>query len=272
MITFKKLQWYRYQGALLPRAKPHTEIHLSQEEQQELLKLSKAYFLRWCDEWDRGEGAFWYVIKDQKEDLSAYKSKVRNQIKKGLKNTKVQKVDKTVIAENGYEVYANAFKGYSGYHQPVSKEDFMQNIKSSSDDFWAVYDHGGRLIAYANNILEEDVCHYNSMKFDPKYLSLYPSYALLYTMNHYYLNEQKFRYVNDGARSIAHETNIQEFLIRKFHFRKAYCRLHVAYRQDIKMMIRLFYPFLSLIEKIPNHLAQKMTVLLTQEKIRRSFE
>ena len=31
-------------------------------------------------------------------------------------------------------------------------------------------------------------------------------------MNRYYLNEQKFKYVNDGAKSMSHDTNIQTFL------------------------------------------------------------
>ena len=35
-------------------------------------------------------------------------------------------------------------------------------------------------------------------------------------MNQYYLNEKKLTYVTDGARSLVHQSNIQDFLINKF--------------------------------------------------------
>ena len=67
-------------------------------------------------------------------------------------------------------------------------------------------------------------------------------------MNDYYLNEKKFIYINDGARSISHETNIQDFLIQKFKFRKAYCKLHIIYSQKVKLLLLMIYPFRSLVQ------------------------
>ena len=49
--------------------------------------------------------------------------------------------------------------------------------------------------------------------------------SLIRSLIKQYLNENNFRYVNDGAKSMSHDTNIQEFLIKKFKFRKAYCQL-----------------------------------------------
>ena len=112
MIKYKGVLWKYYQSALIPATLPHVEINLNQIEARELLKISGAYFLRWTNEWDRKEGEFWYVIKDEKEDLSNYKSKVRNQIKKSLKNCRVEMVDSRIIVENGYEVYSSAFNRY----------------------------------------------------------------------------------------------------------------------------------------------------------------
>ena len=34
---------------------------------------------------------------------------------------------------------------------------------------------------------------YSTIKFDPDYLSYYPSYALFFTMNQYYLNEKNYK-------------------------------------------------------------------------------
>jgi len=271
VIEYKGINWYYYQGALLPRVPPHYEINLTSKEQKELLKKSKALFIRYTNEWDRDGGEFWYVIKDKQEDLLGYKSKVRNQIKKGLKNCIVKKVDKMVISNEGYEVYKEAFNNYTTFHKGSSEERFKRDIFQSKDDFWAVYNQDNLLIAYANNFIENNMCHYNSMKFHPKFRNFYPSYALIYTMNEYYLNKKKYLYVNDGARSISHETNIQEFLIKKFHFRKAYCRLNIVYRWDIGLFIKLLYPFRKIIKKINYPLIDKISIILNQEKIRRSF-
>lgn len=272
MIQYKGVNWYFYQGALLPRVPPYREIYLSKEEQRELLKISKALFLRYTNEWDSDDGEFWYIIKDKKEGLDTYKSKVRNQIKKGLKNCIVKKVDREIIANCGYDVYYESFRSYSTFHKSLSEDSFKKSILKSEDDFWAVYNRENILIAYANNFIEDNMCHYNTMKFHPKFLYLYPSYALIYTMNEYYLNQKKYLYVNDGARSIAHSTNIQEFLIQKFGFRKAYSKINIAYRLDIKTVIWLVYPLRGLVQKLKGHIFEKINIILKQEEIRRSYE
>ncbi|MCZ7616291.1 MAG: hypothetical protein M5T52_22730 [Ignavibacteriaceae bacterium] len=40
------------------------------------------------------------------------------------------------------------------------------------------------------------------MKFLPEKFDLFPTYALVYSMDEYYLQRLKFEYVNDGFRSI----------------------------------------------------------------------
>jgi len=272
LLKYNGIAWYYYQGALLPKVPPNYEVYLSLKEQKELLRLSKALFLRYTNEWDRNGGEFWYIIKDAKEELETYKSKIRSQIKRGLKNCLVSKVDTNTIANNGYEVYINAFKNYSTNLIPVAKKEFAKDILDSTDDFWAVYDRENTMIGYAQNILLKQSVNYASMKFHPNYLKLYPSYALIYYMNEYYLNAHDFSYVSDGARSIAHDTNIQDFLIQKFCFRKAYCKLNVSYRWDIGLIVSVLYPFRSLIYKIQSKQFKQLAILLKQETIRRSFE
>jgi hypothetical protein len=49
-------------------------------------------------------------------------------------------------------------------------------------------------------------------------------------MNRYYLQEQSFACVNNGFRSIAHNTNIQDLLIDYFGFRQIPTNLYVSYR------------------------------------------
>lgn len=275
-MIYKDVEWRYYRGALIPKPAPHVEMKLTPGEEKELLTRSKAYFLRYVTDWDSEDGEFWYVIKDTKESLENYKSKMKNQIRKGLKNCRVEKVDKSEIVQNGFAVYKTAFTGYQTDMTPMSQESFEKSILNAdlnvTVDFWAVYNLKNILIAYSENIVDYDCVNYSSIKFHPDYMKDYPSYALFFKMNEYYLNEKKYQYVNDGARSISHITNIQDFLMNKFHFRKAYCRLHVVYRRDIGLIVWVLYPFRTLISKVHHKFFNKLSVLLKQEEIRRSFE
>jgi len=273
-MIYKNINWINYHGALIPDLPPHIEVNLSKSEQKELLKLSGAYFLRWTNEWDREKvSQFWYVIKDEKEDINIYKSKIRNQIKKGLKNCRVEKVTKEYISENGYEVYYEAFKRYETFLKPMSKENFKKSILNSQSniDFWGVFVNN-KLVAYSQNKIRENICEYNVTKFNPNFLKYRPSEALFFEMNKYYLNEKNFLYVSDGARSISHKTNIQDFLISKFRFRKAYCKLNVVYRKDIELLVKILFTFRRIFFSSKNKYFQKLSVLLKHEEIRKSFE
>lgn len=144
-LEYKKIIWQKYHGALIPKCKPHEEIYLNTNEEQELLKKSNAYFLRYTSNWDTTqETEFWYIIKDIEENLEQYRGNKKNQIKKGLKSCIVKKVSNEEIATNGYEVYKKAFDNYKTDLRPTSKEDFYNNtIKATKYDYFAVYEIGG---------------------------------------------------------------------------------------------------------------------------------
>ena len=181
-------------------------------------------------------------------------SKMRNQVKKSLKTYDVEKVSKEEILRIGLEIGNRALEGYRikerGNYSQQELEDYINS--RDNREFWAVYtkdDHTP--VAYAVNTIENGVCvGYNRMKCDPQYQhnSTYPYYGLIYEMNRYYLQEMGMLYVNDGRRSLSEHSNIQPFLIEKFHFRKAYCRLQVDYKWYFKIAIRilcLFSPFIK---------------------------
>ena len=133
-------------------------------------------------------------------------------------------------------------------------------------EFWAVYtktDH--QPVAYAVNTIENGVCvGYNRLKCDPAFQhnSTYPYYGLLYEMNRYYLEEKGMLYVNDGRRSLSEHSNIQPFLIEKFKFRKAYCRLQIEYKWWFGIAVKILCLFKKVI-KIPS-----LQILIRQELAR----
>jgi hypothetical protein len=271
-MVYKNIEWFYYQGALLPKVPPHKEMILSKKEERELLQKSKALFLRYTKAWDRDEGRFWYVIKDTFNGLEELSSNTRSKVRRGLKHSIVKQVSNTIIADEGYVVYKEAFKNYVTIKKLLDEEAYKKEILNAKEDqFWAVY-HNEKIIAYSQNRVEEESINYAIIKFHPQYLKFYPSYALFYTMNQYYLEEKQCLYVNDGARSISHETNIQDFLIDKFKFRKSFVTLCVVYRWDIALLVKLLYPFRNFIKKIDLKFFKKISVLLYQEEIKRSYE
>jgi hypothetical protein len=263
--------WRKYNGALISNRPPH--IDLNTREISLLLKEKKALFARWVTDFDsEKETEFWHVICDKNISIDKYSVNTRSKIKRGLKNCEVKKISKQEIIENAYEVYENAFLKYTTHSTCQNKVNFMQDIKSlgTNWEFFGVY-YKEKLIAYCMCSLKDSTCNYSTIKFHPQYLKYYSSYALFHTMNQYYLGERKLKYVNDGARNLVHKTNVQDFLITKFGFRKAYCKLHVKYSLMLRFMVLFIYPLRFVFYRFNNKFAVKITALLFQEKIRRSF-
>ena len=110
----------------------------------------------------------------------------------------------------------------------------------------------------------DEYCSYVSLGVNPEApSSTYPMYALLLTMNQYYLKEKGLKYVSDGARSVTEHSNIQPFLIDKFKFRKAYCDFKVYYKPIFGFIVRVLYPFRGLIHN------KKLFAILNQEAMAR---
>lgn len=265
--------WRNYQGSLIPRVPPHYPIQITDEEAKTLLKEYNVHFIRWYKDFDKQfDGEFWFVIKDGPSSLEELSGNTRSKTRRGLKRLEIRKMSGAdLISSDAYQVYNEANKGYKQYIQPLSRVDFEKNIRSlpsKNYHFWGVFfKEENKLIAYSQNYISDHSCEYSTIKFHPKYLKHYPSYALFFEMNNYYLNELKFRYVNDGARSIGHDTNIQNFLIEKFKFRKAYATLEIFYSKKVKLAITILYPFRSFFYNSSNKTLQKIAVLLKQHEI-----
>ena len=261
-------KWRKYNGALIPNTPPHIQVDIDGIEQK--IVESGAYFARWTTNFDfNRETNFWYVIHDKPMLIEDYSKNTRSKIRRGLKRCTVKLVDKEEIKKSGFLAYSKAFLRYKTNIYPKSYQDFKDEIDSLEGvwHFWAIYNINNILIGYSQNRIFENYCDYSTVKFHPDYLNLYPSYALFFTMNRYYLNEQKFKYVNDGAKSMSHDTNIQNFLTQKFKFRKAYCKLKLRYRPVIGVIIKTLFPFRALISTIRLGIFQKINVLLNHEDI-----
>lgn len=277
MLNHNGIKWIDYHGALIPDVAPHISIDITDQDMRFLLRTSKAYLLRWHTEFDGPPKTdFWHVIKDRPYDILELSKNMRNQIRKGLRHCTIRKIDAAYLAKAGYPVYRNAMKSYKTDLQILDEKEFQENLCRMADnndfEFWGVWSSENNLIAYSQIKIQDGSCNYQVIKLDPQYLKLYSGYALIHTMNHHYLEERKCLYVNDGARNIRHDTGIQDFLIKKFGFRKAFSKLHVVYCKKIGWGLRILYPFRSIVFGIPGSLFEKASILLRQEEIRKSFD
>lgn len=266
--------WIAYQKMVVPVGPASYDYApASDKHQNDLLKYFKD-----CALIRAGSGFVpapdrWYcVLCDQPFDLSALSDNTRSKVRRGLKNCAVRRVDVTFLAEHAWHVFVSAFGRYQNVRLRVSEDQFRRNMMLTEgfEDIihhWGVFEkETDRLIGYAQNYLYDKVeVNYSIIKFHPDFLRLYPSYALFYEMNQYYLGEQKFSCVNDGFRSLLHETNIQDFLIKKFFFKKQPVGLKIRYRPIFGGCVSATYPFRHFLGR----LSQPLAALYKLEEINR---
>ena len=229
--------------------------------------------VQWTDGFrPANEPSEWYSVICRKfRPLDALSSKERNKFRRGLRDCEVRRISVKELADEGYQVYCAAWEHYGGQIPVTNEHLFQQGVlrEAPYPDLlhnWGVYVNG-RLIAYAQNQIHGKVeVSYSSIKLDPAYLHLRPSYALIHKMNEYYLDSLGFEYVNDGSRSIHHETNIQEFLMHNFCFEKAYTTLYVYYRWPLRWLLKIVYPFRDYVGQADS----RLKALLELERFRRA--
>lgn len=262
--------WKYYKHAAVPDGASHLEPDLAPVHDGRIWKLAGGLvlFVRYTTDFDKKEASsFWYVNKDSFGGMEELSSKMRNQVKKSLKQLDIRRITKEEMLQHGYDVYKSATENYKvKTHIPTIEEyeDVITNIGSNVDFWGAFIKDTERLIAFGYNEVSEDSCDYMVLKAIPFYKKqYYPYYGLIYEMNRFYLEEKGLKYVSDGSRSITEHSNIQPFLIEKFKFRKVYCTLHIEYRWWLKIIIGILYPFRKMFKN------QQIVGLLNQEAMRR---
>lgn len=238
-----------YKGSWIFKEDPHCERKLTNDEVSALLSKG-GYMVRNTYDFDCAEETeFYYVIKRHFGGFEELSSKMRNQVRRCFKTMTVKKISSDLLLSEGYDVYQAAAENYSNNSNVPSKVEFEDRVnRKEENEFWGCFDIvTGKLVAFSMNAVTDESCEFRTMKAIPEYQKQYAYYGLIYEMNRYYLEERGLKYVNDGARSITNHSNIQPFLIDKFNFRKAYCRLNIYYKWWLGIAIKILYPFRKLI-------------------------
>lgn len=268
--------WKYYNHAMVPITAPHEDVIMEPIENGDIWKCG-GLFARWTSDFDCGyETNWWYIIKDSSFDISRLKSKRRYEINKGNRNFIVKEIIPTEWCEEIYNISMAAYETYSKAYKP----NITYNSFISDDKNWNFYKVYGAfsikdesLCGYACLIKKETYIDFCMMKAMPMYEKWGLNASII---NKILVDHEEFLsnggYICDGARSIQHETAFQDYLEKYFEFRKAYCKLHIAYRPSIKMALKILYPFRTIIKRYKGFsVIQKINALLEMETINRSW-
>lgn len=226
------------------------EYRLSASEKNSLLQKG-GWMIRNIYDFDtQTKSSFWFVIKDHFGGLEELTSSARRDIRKSLRIYNIRQITIEELRVIGYPIFASAQGSYKVKCNVFTIEEFESLLnayqKSGNKEYWGAQNkETGEIVAVALNTIKENSCEYNILKCKPEALrdGSQPYYGLIYEMNHHYLQDRGLKYVNDGARSITNHSNIQPFLMSKFKFRKAYCKMEITYKWWGRIIINILYPF-----------------------------
>lgn len=261
--------WSVYRKALIPASASPRYVDLTQSEARALLSRSGAWFIRYANAPCEEETAWWYIVcrAYSPADVS---SKMRNMIKRGSRSCSTRQIDAQWLSQHGYECYSSSYRRYT-HARPLKEADFRDGIlRTEGGPFenWGVFVND-QLAGYCQCILENKGVATSVMKYHPDFLKYYSSYALIDAMLKHYVVEGGM-IMSNGSRSIAHDTNIQDFLL-KFGFTRQFCRLNIVYQSWLKVTIQMAYPLHGLIRMMPAlDPIRNVQALLHQEGLRRA--
>jgi hypothetical protein len=278
------MDWIVYQGIGVP-SNPvfHDAPPLSNrgEKCQEL----GVPLIRWIEDWDRPLlSSFYGVIQDRHCDLPELKSQVRYEVKRASRNFHFTELSLSEILNEGFELYISSFKTYDTYLKPMSKKEFTDSYskyntcgKNDIARFFGIRETSSKsLVCYAYGI------HYSKgnyfdlkvVKFDPEQQKNNISELLFFGIGEQLLSLEKMSFIFDGFVSMAHKSSIQEYLIRKFSYRKAYCKLCIYYKLYIRLFVLFTYHFRGLAKYASRYsvIFHKISILLSQEELARNSQ
>lgn len=269
--------WDYYNHAAISSVAPHQEPDLSVVQSGKIWSMpGKPILARWTSDWDCGyETQWWYVIKDSPFDILALKSKRRYEINKGNRFFEVRIINPVVYIDDLFRITIDAYTSWPEKYRPtVEKKQFKERAITWKDKvvFGAFSSDDKKLYGYALLYDKGTYLEFRELRVTPEQEKNAINAAIVNGILESYA--ERFVdgfYIVDGARSIRHETAFQDYLEKYFGFRKAYCTLHVAYCNWMKMVVNVLYPFRDRISTSTG-LGSSIKSILVMEEICRSFK
>ncbi len=277
-------EWEYYNHALVPTTAPHVTPDTSwmkdRKKWKELADGHYPLFARWTTDFDCEEETEWYcLVKDTPFDMMSLKSNRRSLITRGLKRVDVKVITPADYAAQMANVLIKAWQSYDeSYEEKDDRKRLTEEFKElteknlgNSEYLGAFLKDTDTMIGYSIYDLHGDWVEYSVVKTDPEYLNTQVNAALAYFGLQRYMRPG-VNYILGGWRTMIHETNYQDYLLKNFGYRKAYCQLHITYRPWMKAAVAVLYPLRGMLEKYSkNKWLYYVWCTLKQEEIHRTF-
>ena len=281
------MQWKYYNHAAIPTTAPHEEVDLTSLKDGSVWKLrgghnEKPLLARWTSDFDCGKKTeWWYIIQDNPIVLENLKKSHRRKINKGLNNFTVKVINPSDYAGRMAEITIAMYQTYPKKYRPsANKEDLTKSYQnpqlgSYPNLFFGAFNNDGLLCGFDHLI---DFGSYWDMAFgkvDPEWERQYELNAAMMYTEIDTLREDllKGKYLTNGSRNLNHETNLNEDLIHYYGFRKAYCKLHMAYKPGIGIIVKTLYPFRRLLCRFDEiGIFHQINSIMRMEEIARGFK
>lgn len=277
--------WKYYNGAIVPDGDIFEEICDCDVRDKELFKLyNKAFMIRYTSEvdyvHDDSQAMWWHCIKDNAYHPEQLKSKRRSEITKARKNFVVKKIAPMEYVDAIYEIIKDANLGYH-HHIDFTYKDACEKCKilscmENAIILGAFSNDDEKMVGYLWLAINGNCVHMVEQKSIRRYERFAVNAALCDAMCQM-LNDwlPSGKYLYDGDRTILHQTNFQDYLIKYFGFRKAYCKLNIIYRPSVKPVVCLLFlirkPIFVIADRTNFRLFQKITAILKMEEIARKY-
>ena len=236
--------WRYYNHAAVPTCADHEEPDLTPILDGSIWQMEGSpLFAKYQTNFDiKKETPYWFIIKDGPFVFDELSPKQRKHVRYYSKRCEVKQIDPLEYIDEVYEVYVAAFARYKGAYNKLNKQELIENIKQMNYECWAGYDvDSGHMAGWMFCMNNGDWTGTAISKYHPDYLKCRASDAIHFAILEHYLNVLGQRFVSSGTRNIGHETNVQEYKIQHWKFRKAYCLLHIEYAPKVKWIINLLY-------------------------------
>ena len=276
-------EWEYYNHALVPTLPPHIGPDISwmkdSAKWKEYAGGKMPLFARWVSDFDCPEETEWWcIIKDTPFDIMSLKSNRRSLITRGLKRVDVKVIIPADYAEQMSNILVKEWKYYDdSYEEGNDRQKLTDDFKKMTTENLGNAEYLGAflkdtdtMIGYAIYNLFDDWIEYSVVKTDPEYLNTQVHAALAYFGVERYMRPG-IKYIHGGWRTMIHESNYQEYLMKNFGFRKAYCKLHIQYRPLMQIAVNVLYPLRGMIKNVKNKWIYTVWCALQQEEIRRTF-
>lgn len=257
---------------MIPNTPPHIDVDTTVIKNGSVWNIwgGTPLLARWTTDFDCGfETNWWYCIKDTSFDIASLPSKKRYEINKGKKNFNVREIDPVENVDGIIEVQHKAWANYPEAYRPTFDADGVRkNIQQwrSYKMFGAFSSVTDELCAYACIKEYETWADFSILKANAV------NAAMVAGICEFYNNKlsQSF-YICDGERNVVHQTAFQEYLIKYFGFRRAYCKLNLTYKPPMGIVVKCLYPFRSLVHKHnKTKISSKIDAVLLMEEISRT--